>query len=108
MSKKKTARSASDHLTVDHILGAQNEQPDRQTLGHLAAVVIATNCAGASPSGLGKSLSSLGVAGIPFQMCVYGSVTHQGFQVAAKDIPDGPDDLLIDVVTAIENAPVRK
>jgi hypothetical protein len=106
MGTKKSTKGTLHRVTLDHVLGT-SDAPPLPTLGHQAAVLIATNCAGASPSGLGKTLSSLGCAGIPFQMCVYGSVTHRGYKIDPKDIPDSPDNLLYDVVKAIENSPLE-
>jgi hypothetical protein len=104
MAKRKSAKK-SDRITIDDVLGPKADALDLDTLGHTAAVTIATHCAGTSPNGLGRTLSSLGVNGTSFQMCVYGSVIHQGYEIDVQDIPDGPDDLLIAVVTAIENSP---
>jgi hypothetical protein len=108
MAKRKSAKK-SDRISIEDVLGPKADALDLDTLGdtlgHTAAVTIATHCAGTSPNGLGKTLSSLGVNGTSFQMCVYGSVVHQGYEVDVQDIPDGPDDLLISVVTAIENSP---
>jgi hypothetical protein len=104
MAKRKSAKK-SDRITIDDVLGPKADALDLDALGHTAAVTIATHCAGTSPNGLGRTLSSLGVNGTSFQMCVYGSVVHQGYEIDVQDIPDGPDDLLIAVVTAIENSP---
>jgi len=104
MAKRKSAKK-SDRITIDDVLGPKADALDLDTLGYTAAVTIATHCAGTSPNGLGRTLSSLGVNGTSFQMCVYGSVVHQGYEIDVQDIPDGPDDLLIAVVTAIENSP---
>lgn len=104
MHKRKSARKSSNSISIEDVLGPTANELGLETLGHTAAVTIATHCAGTSPNGLGRTLSSLGVNGTSFQMCVYGSVMHQGYDIDVQDIPDGPDDLLISVVTAIENS----
>jgi hypothetical protein len=105
MPKPKRAKKSPDRITIEDVLGPKAHELDQDTLGHTAAVTIATHCAGTSPNGLGKTLLSLGVNGTSFQMCVYGSVKFQGYAIEVQEIPDGPNDLLISVVTAIENSP---
>jgi hypothetical protein len=105
MPKPKRTKKSPDRITIEDVLGPKAHELDQDTLGHTAAVTIATHCAGTSPNGLGKTLSSLGVNGTSFQMCVYGSMKFQGYAIDVQQIPDGPDDLLISVVTAIENSP---
>jgi hypothetical protein len=105
MPKRKSTKKLSDRISIEDVLGPKADELGLETLGHTAAVTIATHCAGTSPNGLGRTLSSLGVNGTSFQMCIYGSVMHQGYDIDVQDIPDGPDDLLISVVTAIENSP---
>lgn len=105
MPKRKSLRKSMNPISIQDVLGPKADELGLDTLGHTAAVTIATHCAGTSPNGLGRTLSSLGVNGTSFQMCVYGSVMHQGYVIDVQEIPDGPDDLLISVVSAIENSP---
>ncbi len=96
-------------FTVDQLLGPSTaENTGQVSLGHASAVNVVCHCAGTSPLNLDKSLSALGVNGIPFQMCVYGSVNYLGYDIPdVGAIPNGPDDLLITVVDAIQNAPKK-
>jgi len=74
-------------------------------LGHARAVVIVCACAGTSPTNLGRTLAQLGVNGIPFQKCVFNGVAQAGFTIDIDDIPNATDTTLLQVVTAIQNAP---
>jgi hypothetical protein len=109
MGKKKPDNKPA-RVAVHDVLGTPGGGASAAaTLGHANAVNIVCHCAGTSPLNLDKSLSALGVNGIPFQMCVYGSVSYLGYDIPdVSDIPDGPDDLLIAVVDAIQNAPQKK
>jgi hypothetical protein len=109
MGKKKST-SKPARVSVRDVLGpSAGGDSAAATLGHASAVNIVCHCAGTSPLNLDKSLSTLGVNGIPFQMCVYGSVSYLGYDIPdVSDIPDGPDDLLIAVVDAIQNAARKK
>jgi hypothetical protein len=109
MRKQKQNNKSTSRFSVRDVLGAPDQTVASGTsLGHSAAVTVVCHCAGTSPLNLDKSLSALGVNGIPFQMCVFGSVSYMGYEIQdVSDIPDGPDDLLIAVVDAIQNAPKR-
>lgn len=109
VAKANQTSKAAKSFTVNELLGPSTAESTGQTsLGHANAVNIVCHCAGTSPLNLDKSLSALGVNGIPFQMCVYGSVTYLGYDIPdVGAIPDGPDDLLITVVDAIQNAPKK-
>jgi hypothetical protein len=74
-------------------------------LGHARAVVIVCACAGTSPTNLPRSLTQLGVNGVPFQKCVFNGVVQAGFTIAIDDIPNSPATTLLQAVTAIQNAP---
>jgi hypothetical protein len=109
MGKKKPASKASSFSVHDLLGPSGGGDSAAATLGHASAVNVVCHCAGTSPLNLDKSLSALGVNGIPFQMCVYGSVSYLGYDIPdVSAIPDGPDDLLIAVVDAIQNAPQKK
>ena len=95
-------------FSVQDVLGTPTQAAaDSSTLGHAAAVNVVCHCAGTSPLNLSQTLSALGVNGIPFQMCVFGSVSYLGYDINVSDIPDGPSDTLISVVDAIQNAPAK-
>jgi len=74
-------------------------------LGHARAVVIVCACAGTSPTNLPRSLAQLGVNAVPFQKCVFNGVAQAGFSIAIDAIPNSPTTTLLQVVTAIQNAP---
>jgi hypothetical protein len=74
-------------------------------LGHARAVVIVCACAGTSPTNLPRSLAQLGVNGIPFQKCVFNGVVQAGFTIAIDTIPNSSATTLLQVVSAIQNAP---
>jgi|ERR1700722_15280699 hypothetical protein len=108
MAKPTKATGKKDRFSVQDVLGTPTQAAaDGSTLGHAAAVNIVCHCAGTSPLNLSQTLSALGVNGIPFQMCVFGSVSYLGYDVNVSDIPDGPSDTLISVVDAIQNAPAK-
>jgi hypothetical protein len=73
-------------------------------LGHAEAVVIVCKCANTIPANLARTLSELGVNGIPFQQAVRTAVTAAGFAIGADEVPGAPGTRLVQVVTVIQNA----
>ena len=74
-------------------------------LGHAAAVTIVCRCANTEPANLGRTLQQLGVAGGPFQVCVFNAVTAAGCAIAPEAIPNSSDTMLIAAVNVIQVAP---
>ena len=74
-------------------------------LGHPRAVRIVCGCAGTIPANLGRTLSELGVAGGPFQICVFDGVTKEKCRIDPDAIPNSSDTMLLTVVSVIQNAP---
>jgi len=105
--KKKSSR-ASKHVDHAQLLAPMSaDAQDLPFLGHARAVVIVCTCAKTSPLNLSRTIEELGVDGLPFQQCVFGSVTSLKYVIDMDDIPDAPNTKLIDVVDAIQNAPKR-
>ena len=73
-------------------------------LGHAQAVLIACKCANTIPANLARTLSELGVNGIPFQQAVRTAVNAAGYVLGAAEVPGAPGTRLIQVVTIIQNA----
>jgi hypothetical protein len=84
---------------------AMAEGQDPAFLGYSKAVVTVCNCASAAPSNLFRTFDELGVNGIAFQQCVFGTVTSLGYSIEVDSIPDSPTSTLISVVDVITNAP---
>ena len=81
------------------------EGGDLPFLGHARAVVAVCTCANTSPANLFSTLNDLGVNGISFQQCVFGTVVNLGYSIDVDSIPDAPASTLISVVDVIQNAP---
>jgi hypothetical protein len=103
LTKTQLKSMALPHDDLMALLAA--EDADEQFLGHARAIVIVCACAGTDPSNLPRTLTQLGVNGIAFQTCVFNVVTKAGFTIDINDIPDAGTSTLLDVVTAIQNAP---
>jgi hypothetical protein len=86
-------------------MSAVAEGGDLPFLGHARAVVTVCTCANSSPTNLFSTLNDLGVNGISFQQCVFGSVVNLGYSIGVDSIPDAPTSTLISVVDIIQNAP---
>jgi len=86
-------------------MSAVAEGGDLPFLGHARAVVTVCTCANSSPANLFSTLNDLGVNGISFQQCVFGSVVNLGYSIGVDSIPDAPTSTLISVVDIIQNAP---
>ena len=106
--KKTTVGANVDHKVLIAPMGADKAGQDLPFLGHARAVVIVCTCANTSPLNLSRTLAELGVDGLPFQQCVFGSVTSLGYSIRMDDIPDSPDTRLIDVVDVIQSASKKK
>jgi len=81
--------------------------PTRTTetfLGHAQAVLIVCKCANTIPANLARTLSELGVNGIPFQQAVRTAVNAAGYALGAADVPGAPGTRLVQIVTIIQNA----
>jgi hypothetical protein len=105
MTEKGVRPQHVDHNTLLAPMSVQAEGQDLPFLGHARAIVTVCHCASTAPANLAHTLNELGVNGLAFQQCVFGTVTSLGYSVAVDDIPDGPDDTLMSVVDAITNAP---
>lgn len=100
--------SKPPRLDQKTLLGPMSVEADGQDLpflGHPRAVNTVCICANTSQLNLFRTLSELGVDGIPFQICVFGTVKRLGYSIDVDDIPDAPDSTLISVVNVIQNAP---
>jgi hypothetical protein len=73
-------------------------------LGNARAVVIVLHCANTAPANLFNTLDQLGVNGLAFQQCVYGSIITLGYSIDVDTIPDAPSSTLISVVDVIQYA----
>ena len=73
-------------------------------LGHAQAVLIVCKCANTIPANLARTLSELGVNGIPFQQAVRTAVKAAGYTLGAEDVPGAPGTRLVQIVTIIQNA----
>lgn len=104
---KTTIDAILDHRSLIAPMHVDAVGQDLPYLGHARAVVIVCTCANTTPLNLSRTLAELGVDGIPFQQCVYGSVTYLGYVIEMDKIPDSPDTKLIQVVDVIQNAPRR-
>src|SRR5262245_57908047 len=71
-------------------------------LGNARAVRIVCSCAGTIPANLSRTLSELGVAGGPFQACVFDAVSKAKFRITLDDIPNSGDTMLVTVVNVIQ------
>jgi hypothetical protein len=95
------------YLSHEALLGPMHAQAtgqDADVLGYSKAVVTVCNCANTSPANLFSTLEQLGVNGVAFQQCVFGSIKTLGYSIAVDSIPDAPSSTLISVVDAITNA----
>jgi hypothetical protein len=104
-TKKSFKPSFVSHQTLLAPMSTEAEGQDLPFLGHARAVVIVCNCANSAPSNLFRTLDQLGVNGLAFQQCVFGSITSIGYSIDVDAIPDAPSSTLINVVDAIQNAP---
>lgn len=86
-------------------MSAEADGQDLPFLGHARAVVTVCNCANTSPANLFSTLDQLGVNGLSFQQCVFGSVISLGYSIDVDTIPDAPTSTLVSVVDVIQNAP---
>lgn len=102
--KKGGRPKAINHKTLMAPMSAEAGGQDQSVFGHARAVVTVCNCANTSPANLSHTLSELGVNGLSFQQCVFGTVTSLGFTIKLDDIPDSPSSTLISVVDVITNA----
>ena len=73
-------------------------------LGHAQAVLIACKCANTVPANLARTLSELGVNGIPFQQAVRTALKAAGYTIGPDDVPGAPGTRLVQIVTIIQNA----
>jgi hypothetical protein len=106
-AKQTPAARTVQRITAKDLFPAPAGEP-LPFLGHARAVNIVCHCAGTSPLNLDKTLSDLALSGLPFQMCVFGSVKFLNYDIPdIADIPDGPDTQLIEVVDAIQNAQLK-
>src|SRR5580658_5509426 len=80
------------------------EGQDQPFLGNPRAVVTVCHCANTSPVNLFHTLNQLGVNGIAFQQCVFGTIISLGYSIEVDTIPDAPTSRLVDVVNVIQNA----
>ena len=93
-----------DHKTLLAPMHAEAVVQDPAFLGYPKSVVTVCNCASSSPSNLFSTLDQLGVNGIAFQQCVFGTIITLGYSIDVDLIPDSPTSTLISVVNAITNA----
>ncbi len=101
-TKKPPLATVLDHRNL--IAPMHADVQDLPYLGHARAVVIVCTCANTSPLNLSRTLGELGVDGIPFQQCVYGSVTYLNYVIGMDQIPNSPETMLITVADVIQNA----
>ena len=94
-----------NHATLLAPMSVQAEGQDLPFLGHARAVVTVCNCANTSPANLFSTLDQLGVNGLSFQQCVFGTIISLGYAIDVDTIPDAPASTLISVVDVIQNAP---
>jgi len=94
-----------DHKLLLEPMSVQAVGQDLPYLGYPRAVVTVTHCANTAPSNLFSTLDQLGLNGLSFQQCVYGSIISLGYSIDVDTIPDAPSSTLNDVIAVIENAP---
>ena len=80
-AKKTPKPKHLDHRTLLSPMSVQAVGQDLPFLGHARAVVTVCTCANTSPANLFSTLEQLGVNGIPFQQCVFGTITSLGYSI---------------------------
>jgi hypothetical protein len=102
--QQRKKREYLDHKVLLGPMHAQAAGQDTDVLGYSKAVVTVCHCANTSPANLFSTLDQLGVNGIAFQQCVFGSIKTLGYSIDVDSIPDAPSSTLISVIDAITNA----
>lgn len=103
--KKEAKPRILDHKALLSPMSVQAEGQDLPFLGNPRAVVTVCHCANTSPQNLFSTLEQLGVNGIAFQQCVFGTIISLGYSIDVDTIPDAPSSTLVGVVDVIQNAP---
>lgn len=84
--------------------GSEPAAADASTLGYDAAVGIVCAAAGVDAHNLSRTLNQLGINGVSFQQAVWNGIRKAGFVFSIDAIPNDPSTMLVDVVSAIQDA----